>query len=103
MKNGANTKKTRRHFLKNIGVLFLTYPFFEACQKAANVIKWRILGANFSLGHRLLTQDFPLPSEEKNVRILIIGAGITGLSACRQLAKKGGNDFLLLEMDANNK
>ncbi len=99
MKNGANTKNSRRHFFRNIGILFLTYPFWEACQKAVNVIKWRMLGANFSLGHRLLTQDFPPPSEEKSIKILIIGAGITGLSACRQLLKKGEKDFLLLEID----
>lgn len=99
MMNGANTNAGRRSFVKRLALLFLVSPFWEACQQAARLIKWRLLGANFSLGHRLLTQDFPSPTQTQHTKLLIIGGGVTGLSAARQLKLNGESDFKLLELE----
>lgn len=58
----------------------------------------RLSGANHLLGHRLWIKDFPKPTAQIQIPYLIIGGGISGLSAARQFHKKGISDFLLLEM-----
>lgn len=98
--NILSSNITRRGFVKRLALLFVVSPFWEACQQAARLIKWQFLGANFSLGHRLLTMDFPPASTERSVKVLVIGGGVTGLSACRRLRQLGEEDFMLLEMDA---
>jgi len=59
-----------------------------------------LLGMNHALGHRLRDDGFPAPSETRKTRVLIVGGGISGLSAAWRLAKAGVDDFLLLEMDS---
>jgi hypothetical protein len=98
MKSGANSKG-RRRFLKQITLFWLGSSFWAACQKTARRVLSRFSGAPVTLGHRLLTQDFPAVTHEERVKILLIGGGIAGLSACRALVKKGETDLLLLEMD----
>lgn len=58
-----------------------------------------LLGMNHTLGHRL--RDGPLPpvSETRRSGVLIVGAGISGLSAAWALARAGRDDFTVLEMD----
>jgi hypothetical protein len=56
-------------------------------------------GAGFERGHRLRTMDFPAPSEERSVRLLVCGGGIAGLSAAWTLAEAGVEDFRLLELE----
>lgn len=58
----------------------------------------RLTGTNHILGHRLWIKDFPKPVEQIHIPYLIIGGGISGLSAARQFHKKGISDFLLIEM-----
>jgi monoamine oxidase len=53
-----------------------------------------------SLGHRLRDGRFPTPGEIYKTGILIVGGGISGLSAAWKLTKAGIDDFLLLEMEA---
>jgi phytoene dehydrogenase-like protein len=57
-------------------------------------------GSSMALGHRLRAQDLPPPSATRRVPVLIVGAGIGGLSAGWALAKSGFSDFLLLELEA---
>ena len=59
-----------------------------------------LLGMNHALGHRLRDDGFPAPSETRKTAVLIVGGGISGLSAAWRLAKAGVDDFLLLEMDS---
>ena len=59
-----------------------------------------LLGMNHALGHRLRDGGFPAPSETRKTGVLIVGGGISGLSAAWRLAKAGVDDFLLLEMDS---
>lgn len=98
MKNGETNKLSRLSFLR-LGLFALFAPLIKACKTTANSIGTQINGANHSLGHRLRTQDFPPITQYLQTDVLIIGGGITGLSACRQLSKKGKTNFVLLEMD----
>jgi choline dehydrogenase-like flavoprotein len=49
------------------------------------------------------TANFPAPAETRKAGVLIVGAGISGLSAAWKLAKAGVDDFLLLEMEASRR
>ena len=55
---------------------------------------------NHALGHRLRDGGFPMPSATRKTGVLIVGGGISGLSAAWRLAKAGVDDFQLLEMDS---
>ena len=74
-------------------------PLATACKQklAAAIIK--LTGTNHILGHKLWAKSFPKPTREVAIPYLIIGGGISGLSAARQLVKKGIDNFLLVEME----
>ncbi|MBL7785267.1 MAG: NAD(P)-binding protein [Chitinophagales bacterium] len=100
MKNGINKPLSRRHFLQ-YGSLSCLNMLFPACLKKTTVVPHlSISGANHQIGHRLRNLQFPAPTQEKTIPILIIGGGISGLSACRRLRQKGVDDFLLLDIEA---
>lgn len=52
-----------------------------------------------ALGHRLRDGGFPAPSETRRTGVLIVGGGISGLSAGWALARDAFDDFTLLEME----
>lgn len=54
---------------------------------------------NHVLGHRLRDGGLPTPSETRRTGTLIVGGGISGLSAAWALARAGRDDFIVLEMD----
>lgn len=58
-----------------------------------------IVGGNSSLGHALRDGKLPSPSQTAEVAIAIVGGGIAGLAAARQLQRAGFVDFLLLELE----
>ena len=60
-----------------------------------------LTGTSLELGHRLREPNFPPPSETRRIPVLIVGAGIGGLSAGWKLAKSGFKDFLIAELEAN--
>ena len=74
-------------------------PFLQYCKQKTKSILLKITGTNYVLGHQLWAKDFPKPSEEIQTKFLIIGGGISGLSACRYLKKNNEKDFLLVEME----
>jgi monoamine oxidase len=55
---------------------------------------------NQALGHRLRDGQFPAPAETRRTGVLIVGGGISGLSAAWRLAKAGVDDFLVLDMES---
>src|SRR6185369_4273004 len=59
-----------------------------------------LLGMSQAQGHRLRDGGFPAPAEVRSPGVLIVGGGISGLSAAWRLAKAGVDDFLLLEMES---
>jgi phytoene dehydrogenase-like protein len=88
---------SRRDFLKTVGAAALA-----GCAPAGKppLPPGELLGMNHALGHRLRDDGFPAPSETRRTGVLIVGGGISGLSAAWRLAKAGVDDFLLLEMDS---
>lgn len=53
-----------------------------------------------ALGHRLRDGGFPSPVETRKTGVLIVGGGISGLSAAWRLAKAGVDDFRVLDMES---
>ena len=56
-------------------------------------------GSGPDTGHRLRTHGFAAPAEVRSVPVLVIGAGIAGLSAGWKLQRAGFGDFLIAEME----
>ena len=57
-------------------------------------------GSGLDIGHRLSRRAFVAPTEVRSVPLLIIGAGIAGLSAGWKLRAAGFDEFLVVEMEA---
>lgn len=101
MKNGENYNNSRRNFFKVIGTTLLLVPFLHACKEKILTALINLSGTNHILGHRLWAKNFPKPSKTIEIPYLIVGGGITGLSAARQFCKKGIHDFLVVELEQN--
>lgn len=103
MKNGENSNQfSRRKFVKSIAfasILAQIPVVLHSCKKVIAEIFLKLTGTNHVLGHRLWLKNFPKPTEIIEIPIVIIGGGITGLSAARQLVKKNKTDFLVLELE----
>ena len=90
----------RRNFLQAIVMMPFVVGFLQSCRKK---ISWagKITGASASIGHLLrnkLADD--AVSEVLRKKVVIIGSGISGLSAARQLIKKNITDFIILELES---
>jgi len=101
MKNGESYSKSRRNFVKGITASLLLIPFLQFCSDKVVQFLFRLSGTNHLLGHRLWIKDFPKPSTQIHIPYLIVGGGISGLSAARQFQKKGISDFLVVELESH--
>lgn len=97
MKSGG--KYNRKEFLTTLFWGGIALSFLQYCEKKTKSFLLKITGTNSVLGHRLWAKDFPKASEEIKTKFLIVGGGISGLSACRFFSKNNENDYLLLEME----
>lgn len=97
MKSGG--KYSRKDFLKTVFLGSLIFPFLQYCGKKGRSLLLKITGTNHILGHKLWAKDFPEFTETIHTKYLIVGGGISGLSACRFLDQNHQNDYLLLEME----
>ncbi len=96
---------SRRAFLLKAGII-TSGILLSGCLKkiksnaAYKNIKGSLKGPNAKAGH-VLRDKMPLatPSSIRSVRTLIIGSGISGLSAARWLKKNGEHDFEILELE----
>ena len=70
-----------------------------ACKRKAPPITGSILGPSMELGHRLRDLKVPEATSFEEVEVLIVGAGVAGLSAAWRLAGGGFTDFLVLELE----
>jgi len=82
-----------------MAVALLAIPFLQSCQEKVVTLLIRLSGTNHILGHRLRVKNFPKPTSQIHIPYLIVGGGISGLSAARQFSKKGIDDFLLIELE----
>lgn len=99
MKNGAKFNGNRRQFFKTTLFAIAALPFIQSCKKTVEKWVFKITGTNHILGHKLRTNDFPKPTETIHEDILIIGGGISGLSAARWLIKNNVTNFKLIELE----
>ena len=96
---------SRRSFLLKAG-LITAGIFLNGCIRKLNPksayknIKGSIKGPNAKAGHILRDKlPLPTPASTREVKTLIIGSGISGLSAARWLKKQGHHNFELLELE----
>ncbi|WP_235921952.1 NAD(P)-binding protein [Flavobacterium phycosphaerae] len=80
-------------------VLISVGALLHSCKEKTIALLIRLSGTNHILGHRLRVQNFPKPTQQIHIPYLIVGGGITGLSAARQLVRKGVSDFLMVELE----
>ncbi|MDB5212079.1 MAG: hypothetical protein JWO86_6, partial [Myxococcaceae bacterium] len=81
---------------------FLGAPLaFAACKTKKRVPDGELAFEPDRLGHRIRDEKPPVIPADKWERagIVIVGAGIAGLSAARRLLAKGYDDFVVLELD----
>lgn len=97
MKSGG--KFSRKDFLKTVMLGGMMLPFLQYCGKKVKSLLLKITGTNHVLGHKLWAKDFPQFSEVIHTKYLVVGGGISGLSACRFFSQHGESDYLLLEME----
>lgn len=77
----------------------LVLPFLDACKEKVITLMIRLSGTNHILGHRLRVKNFPKATHQISIPYLIVGGGITGLSAARQLTKRGITNFIMIELE----
>lgn len=96
---------TRKNFLKNLslstaGIYFTS--LWVGCKAAAQKgISFFVSGGNAKVGHLVreeMAENVPISRTEKH-EILVIGGGVSSLSAAYFLQKKGINNFKIIDLD----
>lgn len=96
------SKYSRRQFIYSTSSLALS---LLACNGFTSKSKPTFSGSLLSLdsetAHLLRSNSFPEITETINIPYVIVGAGISGLSACRWLSKNNIHNYALLELSEN--
>lgn len=91
---------TRRQFLLGTTSLIAAAGISKfAWLKPSPPIPGSIIGASSAIGHKLREGIFPAITAHTKTKLVIIGAGIAGLSAAWKLHNSGFHDFILLELE----
>jgi hypothetical protein len=95
---------SRRAFLWKAGLvtsgIFLSGCIKKLKSSSYKHIKGSLKGPNAKAGHILRDKTpLPTPTSTRKVKTLIIGSGISGLSAAWNLKRQGHHDFELLELE----
>jgi protoporphyrinogen oxidase len=103
MAKGDRLVTRRRFLLSSAGILsalaLSRIPGDRKSGPEALPFGGKIVGPSYDLGHRLLKGDFPRPTNERRVPVIIVGGGIAGLSAGWKLSKAGIQEFEILELE----
>lgn len=91
------SQATRREFLASVLGIAAAQA---ACSRRQRAIPGEIRGANFAVGHQLRSvQQLGEPSRTERTRVLIVGAGPSGLSAGWRLSQLQEPDFLVVDLE----
>lgn len=88
----------RRKFIEQSMAIGSISVLAAHCGSTA-AIKGSITGASAKVGHMIRDKKFESPATATRMPVVIIGAGISGLSAAWHLQKKGFNNFVLLDLE----
>jgi hypothetical protein len=92
----------RRRFLKALGIAgagALAWPLgkFIYTHPAPSIASQ---GISPSIAHQLREPHFPPITHHSRNKVVIVGSGVAGLTAARELQKQGLNDFTVLELES---
>ncbi|MFY8128855.1 MAG: NAD(P)-binding protein [Chitinophagaceae bacterium] len=90
----------RKDFLQTAAILS-GFGLLQSACKNSNTISGEIVGANSNVGHLLRNKTTYKPNKTIEIDTVIVGGGVTGLSAARWLKKNNYHNFLLFELDKN--
>jgi predicted NAD/FAD-dependent oxidoreductase len=81
---------------------FLSATLVGLTQKSGRRIEGGFVNESYVLGHQLRDRTpFAPPRQTRTSPVVIVGSGVAGLSAAWRLAKRGMNDFVVLEMETH--
>ncbi|TAN40866.1 MAG: FAD-dependent oxidoreductase [Nitrospirae bacterium] len=94
---------SRRSFLKKSFLLAAASTGILSCKEMPTLrgrtFTGGIVGANIKAGHMLLERKILPSGAAEKTGIVIVGGGIAGLSAARELKKNRFEDFVMLELE----
>ena len=88
----------RRNFIQAFTAFAGLLGFAPSCKKK-KVIKGAIVGASAPIGHLLRDKTFAEPVDIISKDVVIIGGGVSGLSAARTLQNGGISNFTVLDLE----
>lgn len=90
----------RKEFIRSVFGAAVIAGTAPSCKAKKNIVPGKITGASAHIGHILRDGHVQTASEFIEKKIVIVGGGISGLAAARELIKNGITDFFLLDLEA---
>ena len=91
----------RQEFIRQMMAMVPLLTAARACRGGGSPIPGEIIGSNYRRGHRLReSKGRKAPVRREYKKVVIVGAGISGLSAGRALHQNDISDFLLLDLES---
>jgi protoporphyrinogen oxidase len=85
--------------LASLGVVGISGIKFLKTTFSSKRIPGRMIGASFDRGHLLIKNNFEKPTREIEISTVIVGGGISGLSAAYTFTQNNFFDYILLELE----
>jgi len=90
------TRIPRRTFV--VGAALTGAAALAGCTRES-VMEGAIVGPNRAVGHRLREGTLPVPGRRERVEVMIVGGGIAGLAAARELGRASIGETVLVELE----